>query len=143
MRVMTHAASFWGAMAPLLVGALGGLRSGRSGRSAGGRGAARAAATSGPVRSSFYVEIGPSNANLDVPTGLGAGQLWTDFHIATPYQSFAQCTFKNGGATILVATAFAPNYDAKGQFSTPVVLNGPLTVSCPGAGAKVFVSGYK
>ena len=52
-------------------------------------------------------------------------------------------TFKNGGATILVATAFAPNYDAKGQFSTPVVLNGPLTVSCPGAGAKVFVSGYK
>jgi len=80
---------------------------------------------------------------VDVPTGLGAGQLWTDFHIATPYQSFAQCTFKNGGATILVATAFAPNYDAKRQFSTPVVLNGPLTVSCPGAGAKVFVSGYK
>jgi len=140
---MTHAASFWGAVAPLFIGALGGLRSGRSGRSAGNRGAARAAATSGPVRSSFYVEIGPSNANSDVPTGLGAGQLWTDFHIATTYQSFAQCTFKNGGATILVATAFAPNYDASGHFSTPVVLNGPLTINGPGAYARVFVSGYK
>jgi hypothetical protein len=142
MRMMTHATDFWQTMAPLLIGALGALRSGRGRRSAKGS-VVRAAASSGPVRSSYYIEINAANANMDVPTGLGAGQLWTDFHIATTYQSFAQCTFKNGGATILVATAFAPNYDADGHFDTPVVLTGPLTINCPGAYARVFVSGYK
>src|SRR6266571_4972816 len=130
MRLITHSVNFGHAVAPLLVVALSGLRLGRSGRSAGARGGAGAAAApapSGPVRSAFYVEIDNTNANSDVPTGLGAGQLWTDFYLTAPYQSFAQCTFKNGGATILVTTVFAPNYNASAHFLTPVVLNGPLT----------------
>jgi len=141
MRVMMNPAGLWEVAVPLFMAGLGVVRPG--GRSAGGGGAAAAPSPSGPVRSSYYVEIDASNANSDVPTGLGAGQLWTDFYITTTYQNFAQCTFKNGGATIVVATAFAPNYNASGNFLTPVVLNGPLTVNCPGAYAKIFVSGYK
>jgi hypothetical protein len=132
----------WRAAAMLLLGGLGGQLLQRRGRAAGGGGAA-AAAPSGVVRASSYVEIDGSRLNMDVPTGLGAGQLWTDFYIASPYTSFGQCTFKHGGATILVVTLCAPNYDAHAHFATPVVLNGPLTVSCPGATTKVFVSGYK
>jgi hypothetical protein len=140
---MARLAGSWRAAAVLLVGAVGARLLQRRGPSAGGRGGAAAAPPSPVTRTSSYVEIDSSRVNSDVPTGLGAGQLWTDFHIASPYTSFGQCTFKNGGATILVATMGAPNYDASAHFATPVVLNGPLTVNCPGAIAKVFVSGYQ
>ena len=143
MTGMTRVAGSWRAAAVLLVGAVGARLLQRRGGPAGGRGRAPAAAPSGVTRRSFYVEIDNTRVNSDVPTGLGAGQLWTDFYIASPYTSFAQCTFKNGGATILVATLCAPNYDASAHFATPVALNGPLTVNCPGATAKVFVSGYQ
>jgi|SRR5947207_2903591 len=140
---MTRLAGSWRAAAMLLLGAVGAHLLQRRGQSAGGRGGAPAAAPSAVTRTSSYVEIDPGHVNTDVPTGLGAGQFWTDFYIASPYTSFGQCTFKNGGATILVATVCAPNYDASAHFATPVALNGPLTVNCPGATAKVFVSGYQ
>lgn len=143
MAGMTRLADSWRAAAVLLLGAAGAHLLQRRGGSAGGRGGASAAAPSPVTRKSSYVEIDSTKLNSDVPTGLGAGQLWTDFYIASPYTSFGQCTFKNGGATILVATMCAPNYDASASFATPVVLNGPLTVNCPGATTKVFVSGYQ
>jgi hypothetical protein len=139
---MQRAIGSWRATVVLLLGVLSGQLLQPRGRSAQGN-VAPAAAPTGVVRTSSYVEITSSSVNTDVPTGLVAGQLWTDFYIASAYTSFGQCTFKNGGATILVATVCAPNYDAHAQFATPVVLNGPLTVSCPGANAKIFVSGYR
>ena len=132
----------WRGAVVLMLGALGSQLMQQRRSSGSGAQAAPAPGTT-VIRASSYVEITPSTISTDVPTGLGAGQLWTDFYIASPYTSFGQCMFKNGGATILVATLCAPNYDAHAHFSTPVVLNGPLTVNCPGAVTKVFVSGYK
>jgi len=134
--------NFWRAAAVLLLGAVGSLLLQQRG-STGTRSRAPATAPTTVTRASAYIEISSSTINSDVPTGLGAGQLWTDFYIASSYTSFGQCIFKNGGATILVATLCAPNYDAHAHFATPVVLTGALTVSCPGAGTKVFVSGYQ
>ena len=142
MAGMARVVNFWRAAAVLLLGAVGSqLLRQRGGAGAGAR--APAAAPTTVARASAYIEISSNATNSDVPTGLGAGQLWTDFYIASSYTSFGQCTFKNGGATILVATLCAPNYDAHARFATPVVLTGALTVSCPGAGTKVFVSGYQ
>ena len=138
---MQRAIGSWRAAAGLLLGVLGGLLLQQRGRSTQG-GVTSAAAPTGVVRTSSYVEINSSTINTDVPTGLGAGQLWTDFYLASAERA-VDATRAGSGATILVATVCAPNYDAHAHFATPVVLNGPLTVSCPGANAKVFVSGYR
>src|SRR6476620_7633640 len=102
MAGMTQVFRSWRATAVLLLGALGTQVLQRR-ASSGAGGSAPAAAATGVARASSFVEISSSMSNSDVPTGLGAGQLWTDFYIASPYTSFGQCTFKNGGATILVA----------------------------------------
>ena len=90
---------------------------------------------------SFYVQV--NAGNTDVPTGLEAGGVWTDFYVASDFMGFGQCRFKNGGATILVVTPFAPNHDASAHFATGVELSGPLAINCAAGGVKVFVSGSR